>query len=415
MATLKFVLNKSQHQKKTNNPESMLMLRYTHKKKVTYFTTHKNIRDDYWDAKNQKVKRSYSGSDRFNIYLTTIKQKVDDIVNGLLINGEDPTTTYVKSLYNETKLEQQKKTQYTFFEYAEHYVEISKKSKSAGTLKTYRTVLNQLIKYQQYSGIQLDWHNIDIDFYYDFQEFYTGVQGFLNNGFGRIIKNMKVILNDATDKGYNTHLMYKNKKFKTVREEVNNIYLSEEELQRMMDLDLSYNKSLERVRDLFIVGCYTGLRFSDFSELKKEHIVGNTFKVKTIKTNEWVTIPLIDIVQTIIEKYKDNPNSLPKSCVNQTMNKHLKEIGRRAKIDETFLKIRTKGRDRHEKSFKKYELITTHTARRSFATNMFKRGIPSRVIMKITGHRTERAFSTYIKVSQDENAEIMLRYLEQSA
>jgi len=415
MATLKFVLSKSQHQKKIKSPESMLMLRYSHKKKVTYFTTHKNIRDDYWDVKNQKIKRSYSGSDRFNIYLTTIKQKVDDIVNGLLIKGEDPTTIYVKSLYNETKIEQQKKTKYTFFEYAEHYVEISKKSKSPGTLKTYRTVLNQLRKYERYSATQLDWHNIDMDFYYDFQEFYTGVQGFLNNGFGRVIKNIKVILNDATGKGYNTHLTYKNKNFKTVREEVNNIYLSEEELQRMIDLDLSYNKSLERVRDLFIVGCYTGLRFSDFSELKKEHIVGNTFKVKTIKTNEWVTIPLMPFVKDIMEKYKDNANSLPKSCVNQTMNKHLKEIGRRAKIYDSFLKVRTKGRERIEQTFSKYELITTHTARRSFATNMFKRGIPSRVIMKITGHRTERAFSTYIKVSQDENAEIMLRYLEQSA
>ena len=415
MATLKFVLSKSQHQKKIKSPESMLMLRYSHKKKVTYFTTHKNVRDDYWDVKNQKIKRSYSGSDRFNIYLTTIKQKVDDIVNGLLIKGEDPGTIYVKSLYNETKVEQQKKTQYTFFEYAEHYVEISKKSKSPDTLKTYRTVLNQLRKYERYSLVQLDWHNIDMDFYYDFQEFYTGVQGFLNNGFGRVIKNMKVILNDATDKGYNTHLMYKNKNFKTVREEVNNIYLGEEELQRMIDLDLSYDKSLERVRDLFIVGCYTGLRFSDFSELKKEHIVGNTFKVKTIKTNEWVTIPLMSFVKDIMEKYKDNVNSLPKSCVNQTMNKHLKEIGRRAKINESFLKIRTKGRKRVEQTLSKYELITTHTARRSFATNMFKRGIPSRVIMKITGHRTERAFSTYIKVSQDENAEMMLRYLEKSA
>jgi integrase len=97
------------------------------------------------------------------------------------------------------------------------------------------------------------------------------------------------------------------------------------------------------------------------------------------------------------------------------MNKHLKEIGRRAKINESFLKIRTKGRKRVEQTLSKYELITTHTARRSFATNMFKRGIPSRVIMNITGHRTERAFSTYIKVSQDENAEMMLRYLEQSA
>lgn len=414
MATLKFVLNKSQHQKKINSPESMLMLYYSHKKKVTYFSTHKNIRDDFWDSKNQKVKRSYSGSDRFNIYLTTIKQKVEDIVNELLIKGEDPTTNYVKSVYNEIKQQDQKKTQYTFFEYVDHFIEKSKKSKSRGTVKVYVTVKNQLRKYEKYSGVKLDWHNIDMDFYYDFQEYYTGVQGFLNNGFGRIIKNIKVILNDATDKGYNSHLMYKNKNFKTVREEVNNIYLNEEELQRMIDLDLSYNKSMERVRDLFIVGCYTGLRFSDFSELKKEHIVGDTFKVKTVKTDEWVTIPLLDVVKKIMDKYKDNPNSLPKSCVNQTMNRHLKEIGRRAKIFDTFLKVRTKGRERNEQTFKKYELISTHTARRSFATNMFKRGIPSRVIMKITGHRTERAFSSYIKVSQDENAELMLRYLDKS-
>lgn len=415
MATLKFVLSKSQNQRKIKSPESMLMLRYTHKKKVTYITTHKNIRDDHWDSKNQRIKRCSSGSDRANIYLSTIKQKLNDIVNGLLINGEDPTTIHVKSLYSETKIIQSKKTQFTFFEYAEHFLELSKKSKSPGTLKTYRTVINQLKKYENYSGKKLDWHNIDMDFYYDFQDFYTGVQGFMNNGFGRVIKNIKVILNEATDKGYNTHLMYKNKNFRTVREEVNNIYLSEEELESMINLDLTNNKSLERVRDLFIVGCYTGLRFSDFSELKKEHIVGDTFKIQTIKTNEPVTIPLMDIVKKIMKKYKDNPNSLPKSCVNQTMNKHLKEIGKLAKINGNFLKVRTKGKQRIEQTFEKHELITTHTARRSFATNMFKRGVPSRVIMKITGHRTEKAFSSYIKVSQDENAEIFLGYLEQSA
>jgi len=412
MATLKFVLSKSQNQRKIKSPESMLMLRYTHKKKVTYITTHKNIRDDHWDSKNQKIKRSSPGSDRANIYLNNIKQKLNDIVNGLLIENEDPSTNYVKSLYSEQKAKQNKKTQFTFFEYAEHFLDLSKKSKSPGTLKTYRTVLNQLKKYENYSGKKLNWHNIDMDFYYDFQDFYTGVQGFMNNG---VIKNIKVILNDATDKGYNTHLMYKNKNFRTVREEVNNIYLSEEELDKIINLDLTDNKSLERVRDLFIVGCYTGLRFSDFSELKKEHIVGDTFKIKTTKTNEWVTIPLMDIVKKIMVKYRDNSNSLPKSCVNQTMNKHLKEIGKLAEINGNFLKVRTKGRQRIEQSFEKYELITTHTARRSFATNMFKRGVPSRVIMKITGHRTEKAFSTYIKVSQDENAEMMLSYLEKSA
>ena len=223
---------------------------------------------------------------------------------------------------------------------------------------------------------------------------------------------MKVILNDATENGYNINLKYQNKNFRALREEVNNIYLSEVELKKIINLDLRNDKNLEEVRDLFIVGCYTGLRFSDFSQIRKENIIeGKFIKLKTIKTDEWVTIPLMTEVAVVMGKYKDQSNNLPKAFDNQVMNRYLKEIGELAEIKENFLKVRSKGKDRFEETFKKFELITTHTARRSFATNMFKKGIPSRVIMKITGHRTEKAFSSYIKISEDENAELMLRHL----
>lgn len=402
---------KSQHQKKNNSIQSMLMLRYTNKKKVTYFTTSKNIDDKYWDVKNQKVKRSYPGSDRFNIYIKGIRQRVEDIANGILIEEGNPTPALVKQLYNEKKANKQKKTQYSFFEYVEVFIESSKKHKKQGTIKTYVTTKNKLHQYEKYARVKLDWHNIDIDFYYDLFEYYTQVLHCTNNGFGRIIKVLKAVLNDATDKGYNTHTGFQNKGFKAIKEEVNNIYLSDNELESIINLNLSYNKQLEKVRDLFIVGCYTGLRFSDFSEIKKENIIGQTIKVKTLKTDQWVTIPLLDPVISVMEKYKDQLNCLPKSCVNQTMNKHLKEIGRKAKITEMIIKIRNRGKLRVETFIPKNKLITTHTARRSFATNMFKRGVPSRVIMAITGHQTEKAFSSYIKISKDENAALMLRYL----
>lgn len=413
MATLKFVLSKSQHQKKTNSQESMLMLRYTHKKEVTYFTTHKNIEDKYWDEKAQLVKRSYSGSDRFNIYIKTIRQKVEDIVNGLLISGEEPYKDYVKKLY-ENELEiKEKKNKYNFFEFAEIYLEESKKYKTLGTIKAYQTCLNQLKNFEKHTRIKIDWNSFDMSFYYDFMEFYTGLNSLTNNGFGKVIKIIKVILNDATEKGFNTNKSFLNKNFKTIKEEVDNIYLSEEEIQKLTALDLSNNKNLERVRDLFIFGCYTGLRFSDFSQVKPEHIMGDMLRIKTIKTDEWVTIPLLEEVKVVMEKYKDQPNSLPKSCTNQTMNRYLKELGKLAEINDKVLKIRNKGKERVEESFFKWQLICTHTARRSFATNMFKRNVPSRVIMKITGHRTEKAFSSYIKISQDENADLMLKLLNQ--
>ncbi|MFV0531753.1 MAG: tyrosine-type recombinase/integrase [Flavobacteriales bacterium] len=414
MATLKFVLSKSQHQKRNKDPKSMLMLRYTHKKRVTYFTTHKNIDENYWDGKRQCVKRSYPGNDRFNIYIKTIYQKVEDIINGLMIEGIDPTIQLVKEKYQKNKEEKQKMTQYTFFEFAEKFLEDSKKHKTLGTVKTYRTALNKLHQYEKYARVNLDWHNIDLDFYYDFLEYYTEIQGFTNNGFGRVIKILKAILNDATDKGYNVYTHYKHKNFKTLKEDVNNIYLSEDELQRIIELDLSKRKKLDQVRDLFIVGCYTGLRFSDFTQIKSEHIMGDNLRIKTLKTDHWVTIPLLDPVKNIIEKYKNTTERMPKAIGNQTMNKYLKDIGKRAKINDDVLKIRNQGRNRIEQVYKKYELISTHTARRSFATNMFKRGVPSRVIMQITGHKTERAFSTYIKISQEENAALLLKYLNES-
>lgn len=415
MATLKIVLFKSQHQKKKKSNESLMMLRYTHQKKVRYISLHKNIDEKYWDSKNQCIKRSYKGFSRFNIYLDTMKQKVEDIVNTLLIEDKNPTADLVKNIYMDNKNEKDKKIQYTFSEYVDHFIESCKKHKSTGTIKTYITTINKLKQYEKYAKTTLDWKSIDLDFYHDFKEFYTGVQGFTNNGHGRVIKILKVILNDATEKGFNTNLAYRSKHFKTTKEEVNNIYLSEKELKCMLDLDLNFNKSLERIRDLFIVGCYTGLRFSDFSQIRPEHIFEDRIRIKTLKTNEWVTIPLHRTVKTIMSKYHKNFNSLPKSCQNQTMNKHLKFIGKLAGINESILKIRNKGKERVEEVFPKHNLITTHTARRSFATNSFKMGIPSRVIMKITGHRTEQAFNSYIKVTQDENAEMMLKYWNQSA
>ena len=415
MATFKFILSKLDYQKKKNSPESLLMLRYSHKKKTTHFTTHKNIDEKYWDERGQLAKKSYPGSDRFNIYVKTIRQKVEDIVNDLLIKGEDPTTDYVKSIYQMGKTETEKKKQFTFFEYFEKYLEDRKNKIEHSTAKTYRTTVNKLKEYEKYARVQLNWHNIDIDFYNDFLEFYTAIEGLTNGGFGKNIKNIKSVMNDAMENEFNTYNGHNHKNFIVLKEEVDNIYLTEDEIEKLIALDLTRDKTMERARDLFVFGCYTGLRFSDFSQVKPEHIIGDVLRIKTIKTGEWVNIPILPAVKEIMEKYKNNPNNLPKSLVNQTMNRYLKELGELAEINDKKLKIRNKGKDRIEEVLYKYQMICTHTARRSFATNMFKRGIPTRVIMNITGHRTEKAFNSYIKISQDENAELLKEYFNKSA
>lgn len=410
MSTVKFILSKSQHQRKTNSKSSMVMLRYTHNKQSVLFFTQKNIEDDYWDNNNNCSKKTYPSHISFNMYLRTFKQRIEDIVNQCFINSQNPTTVLVKQLY----VQQQTNvvtTSISFFDYCEQFINQSKKHKCHSTIKTYRTIVNKLLQYQSYSNVSLHWNSFDLSFYYDFLHFYTSVQSYHTNGFGRAIQILKVILNDAFDKNIHNNTSFKHKNFKVLTEEVNNIYLNEDELQRIISLDLSFNTTIENVRDSFIIGCYTGLRFSDISKINKQHICNNTIKIKTQKTDQWITIPLLEPVRNIMTSYRLSSNGFPNVCCNDTTNKYLKQIGELAGLDDVVVKTRSKGTTRVEQRLPKYQLITTHTARRSFATNLFKKGVPSRVIMLITGHKTEKSFNSYIKINSDENAELLLSYL----
>ncbi len=252
---------------------------------------------------------------------------------------------------------------------------------------------------------KLEFDDITLDFYNEFKEYLIDTKNFSMNTVGKYIKTIKVFMNEATERGLNKKMDFKSKKFKVDNEESETIYLTESELKKMYDLDLSENTRLERVRDLFIVGCYTGLRFSDFSQIAPENIKNGDFHIRTQKTDEPVIIPIHDMVSEIMEKYKDlNDNSLPPSLSNQKMNEYLKEIGKMAGLLERIKITRNKGAQRVTEIYYKYELLTTHTARRSFATNLYLREYPTIGIMQITGHRTERAFMKYIKVTQQQNA-----------
>ena len=194
-------------------------------------------------------------------------------------------------------------------------------------------------------------------------------------------------------------------------EDVSHIYLNENELDLLWNLDLSNNSRLETVRDLFLIGCHTALRFSDFTNIKPQNIIettgGRAIKIQTQKTSQTVFIPLHWRVEVILAKYD---NQLPRAISNQKMNDYLKEVGKLAGIDTQIETSKTKAGLKFTSLQPKYELITTHTARRSAATNMFKAGIPSISIMRITGHKTESVFLKYINFSDEENAILIMNH-----
>jgi integrase len=258
---------------------------------------------------------------------------------------------------------------------------------------------------------KLDWQNIDMDFYFDFTDFLKFTHNHSPNTIGKYVKTLKVFLREAIEAGFDVPRTFENRKFSAPSEKVEHIYLTEDELTKIYELDLTKRPALEAQRDLFIIACYTGLRFSDFTTLKPENIIqtesGNAIKKATYKTGEVVLIPLHYRVEAILMKYE---NRLPRAISNQKMNQALKTIGKLAGIDTDFTTTKTIGNLSTTITQPKYELISTHCGRRSFATNAFKAGIPAISIMKITGHKTESVFLKYINLTNEENANLLTNH-----
>ncbi|MFY0686572.1 MAG: site-specific integrase [Cyclobacteriaceae bacterium] len=295
---------------------------------------------------------------------------------------------------------------FTFFK---NYIEEIEKKLSPTTIQNYKNTIDRLDEYQRVKNLKLDFESIDLEFYTKYYQYLTEEINFSPSTIEKHLKVIKTVLNNASERGFNKSFKYKTKKFKFPSYEIENIYLGEDELYEMEKLDLSNNPRLEKVRDLFLVGCWTGLRFSDFSNILPENINKRYIKITTQKTGETVVIPLHPSVKNILNKYRNKyPNNLPPAISNAKTNKYIKEIGELIpSLHEKELKTKYKAGRKITLRLEKYKLITTHTARRSFATNLYLKKVPSITIMKITGHQTEGAFLQYIKADGYEHADLI--------
>ena len=159
---------------------------------------------------------------------------------------------------------------------------------------------------------------------------------------------------------------------------------------------------------MFLIGCYTGLRFSDISKLAKNNLTAKgTMSIRTTKTKSVIEVPVNPVVKLIFEKYK---YKLPRVVSNSLFNERIRTVCQIAGINEHITTEITKGSIRTPQTEPKYNLVSSHTARRSFATNAYIANVPAISIMKITGHKTEVAFMKYIKISQEDNARKLMKH-----
>lgn len=276
--------------------------------------------------------------------------------------------------------------------------------------KGYGTLCTQLNNYAQARKLDsIGFNDVDIEFYDDFRQYLITECSYSPNYFGSLIKCLKTVMADALEYKLHSNTKFKSRKFIKEQTPADTIYLDTEKLDALAALDVS--GYLNKARDLFLIGAYTGLRFSDFTSIGPDNIQGDFIRIKTQKTGERVAIPISDNLKAIMDKYD---GGVPEPISNQKLNTYLKELGKLAGFtEEVSVKKYVNGIEVYRKE-PLYKLITTHTARRSFASNCFRMGIPSLLIMAITGHKTEAAFLKYIRQSNEDKAVMFMELLKRN-
>lgn len=390
-----------------------------------YADTQYLVLTDAWDNKRQTVKSRYTAVEDFT------EQQGRELMRNLselrsFILGEiakDPEHAMTK-----TKLEKiiyafhhprsvvngkRVRSRESLSDYIARYVRemesgerlnIHKLRYGLSTIKNYKGFVIQFDEFCKAMHKRYDFGDIDLKFYDDFVAYFTA-KDYSINTIGRHVKELKIIMRAAREEGLHDNGLIESRKFRVLTAEVENIYLTESEIRAIAEVDLDGDKHKSIARDIFLVGCYTAQRFSDYSTINEGNIRTldngqSVIDLKQQKTGNRVVIPIRAEMQAILDKYE---NRLPKAY-EQKVNMYIKEIAREAGIVDMVEVSYVESGEKKSHLVEKCELVKTHTARRSGATNMYLAGIPMIAIMKITGHKTEKEFMKYIKITEEQTA-----------
>ena len=380
---------------KAQSPESSssILLRIRVRKGQVKLSTHIQVLAKDWDQKGQRVR---AGDPLYRTKNAALASWATDAQRYLIQMDDDGwTLEQVKDAILKAKGRDVPKDNRgnSMLEWYYHWATTKTQSRTP----TPQNLLSYNILKEFRPRISFD--EVTSGFYEDFCLWMDFEKNYKANMKGTQIKNLKAAMNAAYKKRLhdNTDFMY----FRKPQEEVDNVYLTEDELDAIYNLPLTGYKA--KARDIFLVGCYTAMRWSDYSRLEEKDITDDTIYFTHKKTGFRVSIPLHPIVREILDRYD---GKVPKIS-DQKLNEYIKVVCREAGITNPVTRVYIKGGSRVEEVKPKCDLVTSHTARRTAATNMYKSGVPAYNIMLITGHTSEVTFRKYIKFEKEQNAELM--------
>lgn len=389
-------------------------------------TTLKNFRDANPDltAKMDAIKKNLDATLKRDKPIT--KEEMREIIDAVVF--AEAREAQKKKAEEKAKQEAEAK-RITLNKFIEQYVDQVEhggrqtdkgRNYAYSTVKSIKQAMKQFELFQEETHRTYDFKDIDMNFYYEYTA-YLKNKNYSINSVGKCIKELKAIMYSAEIEGHHTNNAWKDKKFKGTRVDIDSIYLTREDLDKMMAVDLSkYEEGHTLARDIFMVGVWTAQRVSDYNNIKKEDFSTLTknimreeddpehpgekkawiekqeityLNIRQQKTGTKVAIPCNSQLKAILEKYY---YQLP-HLEDQVINRYIKEVADAAGLTELVEIETTKGGTPKKEKIEKYKLIHTHTARRTGATLMYLAGVDIYDIMKVTGHTSPAMLKKYIK------------------
>ncbi|MCF0070240.1 site-specific integrase [Dyadobacter sp. CY261] len=398
MATVTFYLKDAKGTKET--PINMYFS-YGNLKPFKY-ATGERIAPANWNPEKQMIRDKKGVSDAMirNETLDRMRKAIVTIYRRLIIDDLDVSDTLLRELLDIEMGRKKADPSLTLLHFAKSFSEkmVSQKNSNA---RIVTMAYNNLTEYCSKKKTSIDFKDMDMLFRDRFNRFLQE-KGYAQNSISTCFSALKIILTAAKNAGINKFLYYRDRDFSAKRERVRKYSLSYDELLAIHKKDLSnFSDQYDDIRDLFLIGAFTGMRFSDFSKLKPESFADGMITRKTKKTGNLVTAPMHWIIQEILDK---RGGQMPRIYCYDTFNKGIKEIARICGVTQPVILSYTKGGERVDEIVEKWQAVSTHAARRSGVRMMRKQGIDREKIMLITGHESISSFRIYEDVEQEENA-----------
>ena len=386
------------------------------------FTTGYRIDAAKWDTDKQRVRNGCTNklkqsASEINASLLGYYTEVQEIFKKFEVEEIMPTPEQIKEALNAQhkpieEVKQRKSTPNAFYKAFDEFVRDCGRQNdwTDSTYEKFAAVKNHLMNFRT----ELTFDFFDEKGLNDYVTYLRDVKEMRNSTIGKQLSFLKWFLRWAFKKGLHQNNAYDSYKPKLKSTQKKIIFLTWEELNKLREFEIPAAKqALDRVRDVFLFQCLTGLRYSDVFNLRKSDIKGDHIEVTTVKTSDSLIIELNNHSKAILDKYKDvafeDDKVLP-VITNQKRNDYLKELAELAGIDEPVRQTYYRGNERIDEVTPKYALLGTHAGRRTFICNALALGIPPQVVMKWTGHSDYKAMKPYIDIADDIKANAMSKF-----